>query len=100
VVKELISGFVEGRDGLLASARRSAEVEGGKQEEEEEEDDDDDESPRPKKRRKVHAPRSQQDGAGAERRSTRSQSRRDAMQASQEIAEEHIVDDAGSEYEE
>jgi hypothetical protein len=65
----------------------------GKQEE-------DDESPRPKKRRKAHAPGSQQDGARAERRSTQSQSRRDAMQASQEIAEEHIVDDAGSEYEE
>jgi hypothetical protein len=90
----LVSGFVEGRDGLLAFGRRSAEVEREKQEE--------DESPRPMKRRKVRVPRSQQDGPGADRKSTRSQSRRNAIQASQEIAEEHVVadsDDAGSEYE-
>ena len=95
VVEELVSGFVEGRESLLTFARRAAEVEKQKQE--------GDDNPRPKKRRKVHVQSLLQDGAGAERRSTRSQSRRDAIQASQESTAEHIVadsDDAGSEYEE
>ena len=93
VVEELVSGFVEGREDLLSFARRSTVELRGEQE--------DEESPRPKKRRKVQAPNLQQNGAGAERRSTRSQSQKDAIQASQESAEEQIVadsDDAGSEY--
>ena len=90
-----MTGFVEGREGLLTFARTRAEVQRQRSEE--------DESPRPKKRRKVQVPSSQQHGAGQERRSTRSQSRRDAMQASQESTEDHVVadsDDAGSEYDE
>jgi E3 ubiquitin-protein ligase RAD18 len=97
VVEELVSGFIDGRKGLLEFARNSAELERKKLEE--------DESPRPKKRRKIQAPKMQQCevAAGAERRSTRSQSRRDAVYASQESVKEQIVadsDDAGSEYEE
>ena len=94
MVEELVGGFVEAREGLLTFAIRSAEVE--RQNEEEN-------SPRPKKKRKVEAQTSHQDAVGAERRSTRSQSRRHAIQASQESAEQHVVadsDDAGSEYEE
>lgn len=92
-----MSGFVGAREGLLEFARNSAELERKRLE--------GDESPRPKKRRKVQAPKMQQSevAAGAERRSTRSQSRRGAVHESQESAKEQIVadsDDAGSEYEE
>lgn len=94
-----MNGFVDGRKGLLEFARNSAQV--GRRRLE------DDESPRPKKRRKIQAPSTQQsDGAaraaGAERRSTRSQSRRQAVHASQRSVTEPVVpdsDDAGSEYE-
>jgi E3 ubiquitin-protein ligase RAD18 len=92
-VEELVSGFMGGRKGLLEFARNTADLERKGLEE--------DESTRPKKRRKVQAPRIEQ--SEAERRSTRSQSRRDAVKASQESAGEQIVadsDDAGSEYEE
>ena len=93
-----MSAFVHGRDGLLDFARTSSEL-GRKRLV-------DDRSPRPTKRRKVQAPKTEQAGAGAgtksERRSTRSQSRRDAVQASQVSAKEQIIansDDAGTEYE-
>ena len=92
VVEELVGGFVEGRKGLLEFARNSAELE------------DEREGPRPKKRRKLQPPPTTQQGrgaAGVKRRSTRSQSRRDAVQGSQEIAKEQIVadsNDTGSEY--
>jgi E3 ubiquitin-protein ligase RAD18 len=95
VVEELVSGFVEERDGLLNFARKCAEADTENQEE--------GEGPRPKKRRKVEAPQSQQNVAGSERRSTRSQSRKDAVQTSQESAATQTIadsDDAGSEYEE
>jgi E3 ubiquitin-protein ligase RAD18 len=95
VVEELVSGFVEERDGLLNFARKCAEADTENQEE--------CEGPRPKKRRKVEAPQSQQNVAGAERRSTRSQSRKAAGQTSQESAATQTIadsDDAGSEYEE
>jgi E3 ubiquitin-protein ligase RAD18 len=95
VVEELVSGFMEERDGLLNFARKCAEADTENQEE--------GEGPRPKKRRrKVEAPQSQQNVAGLERRSTRSQSRKDAVQTSQESAATQTIadsDDAGSEYE-
>src|ERR1700733_2643781 len=94
VVEELVSGFVEERDGLLSFARKCAEADTENQEE--------GAGPRPKKRRKVEAPKSQQNVAGSERRSTRSQSRKGAVQTSQESAATQIIadsDDAGSEYE-
>ena len=96
VVEELVSGFVEERDGLLNFARKCAEADTENQEE--------GEGPRPRKRRrKVEASKSQQNVAGSERRSTRSRSRKDAVQASQESAATQTIadsDDAGSEYEE
>lgn len=93
-VEELVSGFVEERDGLLNFARKCAEADTENQE---------CEGPRPKKRRKIEASQSQQNVAGAERRSTRSQSRKAAGQTSQESAATQTIadsDDAGSEYEE
>src|SRR5277367_613563 len=95
VVEELVNGFVEERDGLLNFARKCAEADTENQEE--------GEGPRPKKRRKVEAPQSLQNVTGSERRSTRSPSRKDAMQTSQESAATQTIadsDDAGIEYEE
>jgi E3 ubiquitin-protein ligase RAD18 len=90
-----VSRFVEERDGLLNFARKCAEADVENQE--------DGEGPRPKKRRKVEGPKSQQNVAESERRSTRSQSRKDAAQTSQDGATVQSIpdsDDAGSEYEE
>lgn len=92
-----MNGFIDGRGGLLEFARNSAELQRKML--------DEDESPRPKKRRKVPAPKMQRCDVSSEleRRGTRSQSRRDTVQASQESAKERIVadsDDDGSQYEE
>jgi E3 ubiquitin-protein ligase RAD18 len=97
VVEELVNGFVDGREVLLEFARNGAELQRKTL--------DEDESPRPKKRRKVRAPKIQQSGISAEpeRRSTRSQSRRDTTQASQESAKGQVIadsDEGGSQYEE
>lgn len=83
-----MAGFTRERDGLLDFARRS-EVEAA------------DQSPRPKKRRKINMSE-QRGGIEADKRNTRSQSRREAVHASQESIQKHVVADsdgeAGSEY--
>jgi len=95
VVEELVVNFTASRDGLLKLARSAIQKQGGVP----------GESPRPKKRRKVTHPtkNSNGDGDGVERRSTRSQSRMIASQASQPSttsSQEEIADsDEGSVYE-
>ena len=89
VVEELVASFTAERERLLAfgrdAARRSEEAE-------------EDVSPRPKKRRKVQAnDGSQSQPNGLERRSTRSQSRKEIVQASQQSLEEEEPTVADSE---
>ena len=96
VVEELVTSFMAERERLLAVGRDAA-----RHSEEAEEDA----SPRPKKRRKLPAiGLSESQTSGMERRSTRSQSRKEVLQESQQSSETDelkVADsEAGSEYEE
>ena len=88
-MEEMVGIFVRGREGLLTFARDAARI--GAEET--------DGEPRPKKRRKVGGGESARQ---SERRSTRSQARRDAIQIEQggALPEVEVRDsEAGSEYE-